>query len=95
MRTCAYPAIFEPYEDGSYVVYFPDLPGCVTQGDDLPDAMRMAQEALSLHLYGMDRDGDPLPPPSALTEIDIPDDLHPESSVRLVFPAQLDGLTTF
>ena len=32
-----YPAVFTPYEDGTggYVVEFPDLPGCVTGGDDI------------------------------------------------------------
>ena len=44
-----YPAIFTPYEDGSdgYIVEFPDLPGCVTGGDDLAEAIFMAEDAAS------------------------------------------------
>ena len=44
-----YPAIFTPYEDGSdgYLVEFPDLPGCVTGGDDLAEAIFMAEDAAS------------------------------------------------
>ena len=44
-----YPAIFTPYEDnsGGYVVEFPDLPGCVTGGDDMADALFMAEDAAS------------------------------------------------
>lgn len=44
-----YPAIFTPYEDGTggYAVEFPDLPGCVTGGDDMADAVFMAEDAAS------------------------------------------------
>lgn len=44
-----YPAIFTPYEDGSggYAVEFPDLPGCVTGGDDMAEALFMAEDAAS------------------------------------------------
>lgn len=41
-----YPAIFEPdVDDGGYVVVFPDLPGCVTQGDSWEEAFEMAMDA--------------------------------------------------
>lgn len=44
-----YPAIFYPYSDGSggYVVEFPDLPGCVTGGRNLEEALEMAADAAS------------------------------------------------
>ena len=44
-----YPAIFTPYEDetGGYAVEFPDLPGCVTGGDDMAEAVFMAEDAAS------------------------------------------------
>lgn len=44
-----YPAVFTPYEDGSggYAVEFPDLPGCVTGGDDMAEAVFMAEDAAS------------------------------------------------
>ena len=50
-----YVATLDPHDDGSgrYDVTFADLPGCVTQGTDLEDALRMAQEAVSLHVAGM------------------------------------------
>lgn len=43
---------------------FPDLPECITEGDNLEEAHAMAAEAMALHLYGMERDGDPIPRPS-------------------------------
>ena len=65
-----YPATFAPKNDGSgrYDITFADLPGCVSQGDNLEDALHMAQEALTLHLSGMLADGDPLPAPSTLED---------------------------
>lgn len=45
--TLIYPAIFEPCEQGGYVVTVPDLPGCVTEGDTLAEAIRMGQDAAS------------------------------------------------
>lgn len=41
-----YPACFYPSEDG-YTVVFPDLQGCVTEGDTLSEAMEMAIDAAS------------------------------------------------
>ena len=41
-----YLAVFVP-EDGLFNVTFPDLPDCYTSGDDLTDAMFMAQDILA------------------------------------------------
>ena len=43
-----YPAIFSPcVEKSGYTVVVPDLPGCVTEGDSLADAILMAEDAAS------------------------------------------------
>ena len=62
MRKLTYYAVFEPSTGGSYGVFWPDLPGCVSMGDNLRHAERMAAEALGLHIYRMELDGDTLPP---------------------------------
>ena len=64
MLNLTYLAVLEPGEDGSYSVSFPDLPGCFSYGDDLEDARRMSEEAASLHVYGMEQDGEKIPEPS-------------------------------
>lgn len=63
-----FPATLTPHEDGSgrYEVTFEDLPGCVSQGANLEDALRMGQEALTLHLGSMLEDGDTIPAASSL-----------------------------
>lgn len=42
-----YPAIFYPCEDGGYSVRVPDLPGCITEGDTLAEAIFMGEDAAS------------------------------------------------
>lgn len=59
-----YPALFH-YADDGISVTFPDLPGCVTCGNDPEEAFRMAREAMALHLYGMEQDNESIPEPSA------------------------------
>lgn len=63
MRSLTYLAVLEP-SDGGYGVFFPDLPGCISFGDTIPVAQQNAREALELHVYGMEKDGDTLPTPS-------------------------------
>jgi predicted RNase H-like HicB family nuclease len=65
-----YPALFayEKSVDGIGVV-FPDLPGCVSHGKNENDALRMGKEALSLHLWGMEQDGDEIPEPTPIHDL--------------------------
>lgn len=56
-----YPAIFTKGPDGIHVT-FPDLPGCITWGRDVPQAIEAARTALTLHLSGMRQDKQSLPP---------------------------------
>ncbi|GHV38433.1 hypothetical protein AGMMS49546_08820 [Spirochaetia bacterium] len=41
-----YPAIFHKNDDESYTITYPDLPGCISEGKSLGNAMYMAQRAL-------------------------------------------------
>lgn len=70
LRKLTYYGVFEPSGNGSYSVYFPDLPGCVSCGDTLDEARENAQDALGLHLYGMEQDGDEIPAPAESPEVD-------------------------
>jgi len=60
MKKITYLAIFEKTKTG-FSVYFPDVPGCITCGNDFDHSLLMAQEVLGLHLYGMGKDGEPFP----------------------------------
>lgn len=82
----AYPIVLSPFEDGSggYTVEVPDLPGCVTEGRDLADALLMAQDAASGWVLTELEEGRPAPKASKLSGI------RTESSDQLVSMVALD-----
>lgn len=47
MAEYVYPALFHANEDNSFTITYPDLPGCITEGKSLANAMYMAQSALT------------------------------------------------
>ena len=61
-------------------VWFPDLPGCTSAGDDIDEALRNAPEALRLYAESFEADGKSLPRPRTLTELkadpEIADDIN-------------------
>ena len=58
-----FPAVFNYAEDG-ISISFPDIEGCFSCADTDEEAVQMAEEALGLHLYGMEQDGESIPEPS-------------------------------
>lgn len=62
-----YPAVFTPYENeiDGYVVEFPDLKGCVTGGDDMAEALFMAEDAASGWVLTELEEGKSAPPASS------------------------------
>jgi len=48
-----YTVIFEPAEEGGYVVYVPTLPGCASQGDTFEEAEIMAKDAIEGYLKAL------------------------------------------
>lgn len=62
-----YVAIVEEELDKAIGVWFPDVPGCVSAGDTLDEAMTNAAEALALDVARAH--GQPIPFPRSLTEL--------------------------
>lgn len=70
-----YTVIFEPAEEGGYVVSVPALPGCFTEGDTLEEAMEMVKDAISGYIASLKKHGEPIPlesGPSLVSVIDVP-----------------------
>lgn len=57
----SFTVFFEPAMEGGYVVTCPALPGLVTEGDTLPEARRMAKDAIRAYLESLLKDGEPIP----------------------------------
>ncbi|MFD2692381.1 type II toxin-antitoxin system HicB family antitoxin [Sporolactobacillus shoreicorticis] len=53
MAKYIYPAVFDPKIDGSkgYTITFPDLPGCISEGTDIQNALYMARDVLEGFMY--------------------------------------------
>lgn len=68
--TYSYIAVFSFDSDG-VSVEFPDLPGCLPCGQTQDEALHNAQEALGLHLYGMEQDGEEIPSPTPISQMHL------------------------
>jgi predicted RNase H-like HicB family nuclease len=42
-----YPALFHKNDDETYTITYPDLPGCISEGKSLENALLMAESALT------------------------------------------------
>lgn len=56
-----YTAIFEPAEEGGYVVSVPALPGCVTEGDTFEEAASMIKDAARGYIQVLKEAGQEIP----------------------------------
>ena len=67
-----YPAVFTYEPDCEIAVTFPDL-GVATSGVDERDALMSARELLGITIFGMEQDGDELPVPSHVNDVEVED----------------------
>ena len=65
-----FPAIFE-YADDGIAIEFPDLPGCLPCAFTTDEALRNAKEAMALHLWSMEQDGDLIPKPTPINKLHL------------------------
>jgi predicted RNase H-like HicB family nuclease len=70
MNKLFYPALFHIADEGGFWVTFPDLPECMTQGDDMSEAYDMAVDALGLCIGSRVEDHEEIPNASAPNAID-------------------------
>lgn len=84
-----YPAVFETYKDGhirvNFVDFRDDFGVIVTSGENIEDAMHSAKKALTLHIYGLEQDGDALPFPTPLDKV-----LEVADSLDLITPEDIE-----
>ena len=70
MAKYAFPAVFAPAEEGGYLVTFPDLGNCFTDGDTVEDSLENATDALNLML--VDEVPEKIPNPTPIEQIVAP-----------------------
>jgi predicted RNase H-like HicB family nuclease len=55
--------------DRAIGIWFPDLPGCFSAGDDLDEALLNAPQAIGLYAEELGEEGRALPPPRSLIQL--------------------------
>ena len=70
MAEYVYPALFHPNGNGSFTVTYPDLPGCISEGKSLGNAMYMAQSALTQWVEYLKDKKQPIPSASSFESIE-------------------------
>ena len=70
--TYIFPCVFI-YRETEISIYFPDLDGCVSSGENEKEAFKNAKDVLCLHLFGMEQDGDDIPEPTELRSLKLKD----------------------
>lgn len=48
--------VLEPSDEGGYTVYVPSLPGCISEGDDIDEALANITDAIELYIEPTDDD---------------------------------------
>ena len=87
MAEYVYPAIFHSNDDGTFTITYPDLPGCISEGKSLGNAISMAQSALTQWIEYLIDKKQSIPSASDLKSIV----LSPEEFVSLVRADIKDG----
>ena len=60
-KSLKYTVIYTPEPEGGFTVTVPSLPGCVTYGENLEQAEKMAEEAISLYIQSLQDHKEPIP----------------------------------
>jgi len=66
-----FPAVFTTCDEGGFSIYFPDLPGTNSEGNDMADAISMARDALAMWLDNLMDEGVTVPSPSVPSDITL------------------------
>ncbi len=61
MRVLSYKILLRKEVEGGYTVIVPSLPGCVTYGNTVDEAMAMAKEAIELYIESLQEHGEEIP----------------------------------
>ncbi len=87
-----YVAFIHRDEDPGFGISFPDFPGCISEGDTIDGTVRQGASALAFHIEGMIQDGETIPAPRSLQEIEGDPSLAEwrEGAVVCFVPAVID-----
>ncbi len=71
MKQLTYRVLLTPEPEGGYTATVPTLPGCITYGETVDEAMSMAKEAVELYIESLVAHNEPIPDESKTLEYSI------------------------
>lgn len=71
MKVLSYRILLRKEPEGGYTVIVPSLPGCVTYGDTIEEAIKMAKEAIELYIESLREHGEEIPTEEGTLEYSI------------------------
>ena len=71
MKTLSYRVLLREEPEGGYTVIVPTLPGCVTYGETIPEAVAMAKEAIEVYVESLVAHGEEIPTEESTLETTV------------------------
>ena len=71
MKVLNYRIFLRKEPEGGYTVTVPSLPGCVTYGETIDEAVKMAKEAIGLYIETLAAQGEDIPVEDNLFETTV------------------------
>ena len=76
MKTVSYRVLLREEPEGGYTVTVPTLPGCITYGETIPEAVAMAKEAIELYVESLIAHGEEIPTEESTLETTVMVPVH-------------------
>jgi len=76
MKVLNYRILLRKEPEGGYTVIVPSLPGCVTYGDTIEEAIEMAREAIELYAESLKKHGEEMPTEEGTLEYTLTVEAH-------------------
>lgn len=76
MKPLTYRILLRKEPEGGYTVIIPSLPGCVTYGDSVDEAIEMAKEAIELYIDSLKEHGEEIPTEREMLEYTLMVEVH-------------------
>ncbi len=61
MRVLSYRVLLKKEPEGGYTVTVPSLPGCITYGETIDEAIKMVREAIELYIESLREHNEEIP----------------------------------
>ncbi|MBC2699532.1 MAG: type II toxin-antitoxin system HicB family antitoxin [ANME-2 cluster archaeon] len=76
MKVLNYRILLRKEPEGGYTVMVPLLPGCVTYGETIEEAIDMAKEAIELYIESLKEHGEVIPTEEGILEYTLTVEAH-------------------